>query len=233
MDAQDRLTAEEALSSHDVTVFKAIPDSQASSSTTTGIKDTGQLAEPSNSNRNAESTSDKLEQDVKHTDNMTETLTYPTSHLSLAAANKEYSVELSQRLRNEIFIRSPANITLSVNIRVVHGKALISSSVVDLPANKCSLLSDLRAQVVIATSNGAKLQNGPLWEDSDLKCQVCNLQKVAFRLEEDGHIATMTIAPTQICALTVFPHLNYETWYYRNVLRGNQNVYKVEVTIQI
>lgn len=233
MDAPDRLTAEEALSSHDVTAIKAISDSQASSSTTTGINDTNEPAKSKNAYCNAELTSVELDQEAKQTDNMTETLTYHTSHLSLAAANDDYHVEVSQHIRNEIFIRSPANITLSVNIKVVHEKTLTSTLVVDLPANKCSLLSDLRAQVVVATLNGAKLQKRQLWKDSDLKREICNLQQVKFALEEDGYVATMSIAPTKICNLTVFPHLIYEAWYYRNVLRGNQRVYGVEVTIQI
>ncbi|KIX94126.1 uncharacterized protein Z520_10152 [Fonsecaea multimorphosa CBS 102226] len=159
---------------------------------------------------------------------------------------------------NEVIIRSPMNITLDVIVRVVSGgKAAPESSSASffnmtLPASKCSLLSDLRLHIAVTGSRDARLLEEatatkpapPCSDDDDdddddgpgislrLLRLVRDLSKVTFRLEEDGHVAKLNITPTRIDSSCVFPETEYEAWYYRNVLRGNQRVYTVEVKIE-
>ncbi|KIW29407.1 uncharacterized protein PV07_05223 [Cladophialophora immunda] len=179
---------------------------------------------------------------------MGETLTQYKHHLWLSAEPEQDVVpatttttgplpRVSEHYDSEVIIRSPTNITLDVTVRV-GGKAPGPAFTVTLSACKCSLLSDLRAHIVVRGSRDARLQETttlpPCGDggDSSLLRRIRDLRRVTFRLEEDGHVARLNITPTRIDASCVFPETEYEAWYYRNILRGNQRVYAVEVNIE-
>ena len=133
----------------------------------------------------------------------------------------------------EVIIKSPADITLAIHIQVFSGKTPSATSIITLPASKCTLLSDLRAEVVKACSERKDLKEATVEYTDDLLCHIQDLNKVTFRLEEDGHVATMNITRTKIDSTCAFPEHDYEAWYYRNILRGKQDVYKAEVKIEV
>ncbi|OAP65722.1 hypothetical protein AYL99_01694 [Fonsecaea erecta] len=252
----DRLTAEQALTREEFAALTVTssPSQAASSGEGTSIKSSAESsddgrpfrAQPS---RNLEITKDK------EVGNMSETVTqHQNRHLWLSA-EPEYDVPFTtttttasrvpipssvsahhRHYDSEVIIRSPTNITLDVTVRV-SGKAPTPALNITLPAGKCSLLSDLRAHIAATGSGDASTlcsnndkDGWPLGKR--LLHLIRDLRKVTFRLEEDGHIAKLNITRTRIDASCVFPETEYEAWYYRNVLRGKQRVYTVEVNIE-
>ncbi|KIW68398.1 hypothetical protein PV04_04349 [Phialophora macrospora] len=115
--------------------------------------------------------------------------------------------------------RRPSDISLAVTIKVIRGESPVATTVPTIttttPASKHGVWSELRATVVAASYEAAGVDN---------------FANLTFKLEEDGHAACMTIAPTRIDAQTAFPSKTYEAWYHR-ILRGKQSSYVVDVTI--
>ncbi|KIW92481.1 uncharacterized protein Z519_06328 [Cladophialophora bantiana CBS 173.52] len=230
---EDLLTAEPALTLNDVSVLEAPSDDQAPSSERTSIKDSDQSRENGHVNPGHV----HLETNEKEVDNMSETLTRSKQHLWLSTEPENYVPNhpiprVSDHRNRDIILRSPGNITLDVNIRV-GGKAPKSILNMTFSAGKCGRLIGLQALIAAKGSQDARLLDAALRNDTSLLRLVTDLCKVTFRLEEDGHVANLTIAPTKIDTSCVFPETEYGTWYYRNILRGNQEVYMVEVNIEL
>ncbi|EXJ70102.1 uncharacterized protein A1O5_07175 [Cladophialophora psammophila CBS 110553] len=167
---------------------------------------------------------------------MSEILTRSKRHLWLSAEPENYVpnpiARVSEHWNSDIILRSPRNITLNVNIRV-GGKAPNSTLNMTFSAGKCGRLIGLRGLIAAKGSRDASLLDAAVRNHTSLLRLVSDLCKVTFRLEEDGHVANLTIAPTKIDTSCVFPETQYGTWYYRNILRGNQEMYMVEVNIEL
>jgi hypothetical protein len=114
--------------------------------------------------------------------------------------------------------RRPSDINLAIMIKLIRGKAPFATTIpitTTTPASKCSVWSELRTAVVAASYEAAGVNT---------------FANLTFKLEEDGHAACMTIAPTKIDSQTAFPSKTYEAWYHR-ILRGKQSMYIVDVKI--
>ena len=109
------------------------------------------------------------------------------------------------------------SITLAVTIKFPNTNTHSTQAPINatLPANQCRSFADLRAQVV-----------GTTWKTAGIS----SLGKATFRLEEDGKAASMTRAPTTIDDQTPLPAQIYAGWFQR-ILRGEQTVYKADVTL--
>ncbi|EXJ60719.1 hypothetical protein A1O7_04872 [Cladophialophora yegresii CBS 114405] len=114
--------------------------------------------------------------------------------------------------------RHPSNISLAIMINVTRGKSPITITTT-IAASKCGVWTEFRAAVVEVSSEAMGVNS-------------LNLANVTFKLEEDGHAACMTIAPTKIDAETAFPSRTYEAWYHR-IMRGKQSSYVVDVKMDV
>jgi hypothetical protein len=128
--------------------------------------------------------------------------------------------------------RDTADISLKVIVQV-NGKVPKSTLDFILCAARCGTLDELRTNITAAGSEEQKLQDATLWKDDNLLRLIKDLNRVTFRLEEDGHVARMNITPTKVDRSCAFPETEYEAWFYRNIVRGNQEYYRVDVKIEV
>lgn len=171
-------------------------------------------------------------------DDMSSTLIQYKQRLALSTDDdKRTGSDLGQHISQrtnfytcKVIVRSPGSILLDVSVHI-QGNESKSAFNFALSASRCSKLSDLRSQLVSAGSEDSKLQAATGCKDSNLLDRMKDLDRVIFRLEEDGHVARMNITPSRVDRSCAFPDIEYEAWYYRNILRGNLEVYKVEVRI--
>ncbi|EXJ91755.1 hypothetical protein A1O3_00305 [Capronia epimyces CBS 606.96] len=128
--------------------------------------------------------------------------------------------------------RSTFDITLQVTIQV-GGNVPKSTHSFEMPAVNSTTLNELRANIVSVGSENRALQRMTLWEDASLERLIKDLNRVTFKLEEDGHAASMNITPTRVDRRCAFPETEYGAWYYRNVRRGKKTMYEVNVYITV
>lgn len=129
-------------------------------------------------------------------------------------------------------VRPAAEVILKVAIRI-SGKVRRSTMDFDLCAADCCALNYLRASIIAAGAEGGRLQKATLWMEDDIQLMMRDLNRVTFKLEEDGHVAKMSITRTKVDRSCAFPETEYKAWFYRNVARGKLDAYTVEVDIEV
>src|SRR5882757_8660013 len=174
MAATDLSTIDTALSTSGLTVSPLTSDSQTPHSLTKvyikGPDESDELWE--------------LEGKIKHLkellnlknelDDMSKTLTEYKGLLRLSYGDERTVADLDQtpswqtnHYESEVLVRCPGNINLDVNVQIT-GKVPKSTFAFNFSAAKCSILSDLRAQLVSVSSENAKLQKTTHWKGSNL-----------------------------------------------------------------
>lgn len=235
----------------DVTLLQAVSGSQAYLSSNGHIKSSDAEDNIEDLNHRIQRLEKLLTAKTQKLNKMSQTLTQCVQLLRLSADDEHIDIDFDQQFtkissidsldsleesinvyQNEIIVRSPSNIKLDVQV-LIGGKVPKCSFTYQFTAAKCSLLSDLRAQLVSAGSERTELQQATLWSDGHLLRLMKDLNHVTFRLQEDGHVARMNITPTKVDRSCAFPETEYEAWFYRNILRGNLKEYRVEVKIVV
>jgi hypothetical protein len=165
----------------------------------------------------------------------TTTASRTSSHFLLQAGEPGLTNDFHHfagRSDDSIILRSPSNVSLSLTVSFVDAKdnplSILESSTIC--ADKCEELNSLRSQVFSTVLDKGNDSERAL-ADSDLLQNITNLKVVSFRLEEDGNVASMNITPTRINESCPMPYKIYESWHYRNVLRGKLKEYRVDVRV--
>jgi hypothetical protein len=236
METEDRITTQPARGRCDVTESNSL---QAPCPDKINISEVEESL-VSNAGNNQGDPKVGEEKDEDEDDAMSETITQ-VEHLQLRFAAKALQLEDSfamaiasatatallgpSRAKDEktnivTLARRPSDINLAIIIKLIKGKSPFATTVTittTTPASKCSVWSELRTAVVAASYEAAGINT---------------FANLTFKLEEDGHAACMTIAPTKIDSQTAFPSKTYEAWYHR-ILRGKQSIYIVDVKIDV
>ncbi|KAL2418042.1 hypothetical protein ABEF95_000925 [Exophiala dermatitidis] len=147
-----------------------------------------------------------------------------------------------------VVLRDPQTVTLAITIQV-HAKSnqtmtpqastesssSTSSFTFTTLASTCTSLMSLRDLLVAKNSPSRSFLSLRLLnaENNSLNFNqlVQGLSQVTFKLEEDGHVATMNMTPARVDRSRAFPAAEYEAWFWRNVRRGHKASYGVQVNV--
>ncbi|KAG9770179.1 hypothetical protein KCU88_g6683, partial [Aureobasidium melanogenum] len=149
-----------------------------------------------------------------------------------------------------VLLRDPQTVTLAITIQVrakshqtITPQASTESSssssftfTFTTSASNCTSLMSLRDLLVAKNSQSRSFLSLHLLNAAENNCLnldqlVQDLDRVTFKLEEDGHVATMNMTPARVDRSRAFPAVEYEAWFWRNVRRGHKASYGVQVNV--